>query len=232
MLRLTATTQSIGLITTAIALGGSAAALAEGNASSLGADTLSYENVGLRIHRSNIVTAFSGHLTQFFGDCPGKEWTGSATKDNVRFISYSQPPAKGLRVELLNLTSGESLKKKYTKEGYGSFDFKLISLGQGNGPQNVQYRIYEKATDATLEQGDFSYDLTTTVRSYRRDGEWRSELFCATDGSDSLKDCELIGGRQRLYCSGSRTSTVRDEYISHRRFKRPHQKRRPKKKNW
>jgi hypothetical protein len=59
---------------------------------------------GLRIDQSNIVTAFHGHLTKYFGDCPGEEWGGSASKDNVRFIAYNQAPAKHLRVELVTLS--------------------------------------------------------------------------------------------------------------------------------
>ncbi|MEM9153166.1 MAG: hypothetical protein AAGB19_22320, partial [Cyanobacteria bacterium P01_F01_bin.3] len=201
----------------AIALSVPVTTVAEEIVSSFETKPSGAEAVGLRIDRSRIVTAFSGHLSRFFGDCPGSEWTGSATKDNVRFISQRVPPSSGLRVELLNLTSGESITKKYTKEGRGSFDFRVINLGLGNGPQDIEYRIFDKASNATLDQGNFSYDLTTTSRSFRRDGSWRSELFCANDRSASLNRCEVIGRRQRLYCGGSKTSTIRGEYISHRR---------------
>ena len=181
------------------------------------ATQLNFSNVGLRIKESNIVSAFHGHLMTYVGECPGRVWTGNATKDNVRFISYSVPPAKHLRVALTNVTSGESITKKYTKEGKGSFDFPVIKLGTGNGQQQIQYSIYNKETNSVLEQGDFSYDLSTTFKSATRYGSWRSELFCASRESDALKDCEIVGAQQRLYCNGSRTSRVRDKVISHRR---------------
>ena len=190
------------------------------------ATQLSFSDVGLRIDESNIVTAFNGHLMKYVGDCPGKIWTGNATKDNVRFISYSVPPAKNLRVALTNVTSGETLKKKYTKEGKGSFDFPVIKLGTGNGRQEIQYSIYNKATDAVLEQGNFSYDLTTTFKTARRNGSWRSELFCASKASTKLKDCDLVGAQQRLYCNGVRTSRVRDKVIGRRRAPITNKKRR------
>ena len=70
-----------------------------------GANQLNFSNVGLRIKDSNIVTAFHGQLMTYVGDCPGKVWTGNATKDNVRFISYNIPPAKHLRVAMTNLNT-------------------------------------------------------------------------------------------------------------------------------
>lgn len=178
------------------------------------------QTAGLRIDRSNIVSAFHGHLTEYFGDCPGKTWSGSASKDNVRFIDYDQSPAKHLRVELLNLTSGERLKKKYTKEDRGSFDFTVLSLGDLDGLQTIEYTIYNKKTEVVLATGDFQYDLTTSYSSRFRDGEWRWEKFCASDSSDSLKNCKVIGKRERMYCEGSRTSNIRAESFSYLRSRR------------
>ena len=183
-----------------------------------GADVLSYKEVGLRIDRSNIISEFSGHLTDYVGDCPGSEWTGNASVDNVRFFSYAVPPTKDLRVELVNTTSGKRLIKKYTQEGYGSLDFQVLKLGLGNGPQNIQYRIYNKATDAVLENGNFSYNLVTTQKTIKRDGQWRLELFCATDGSDVIKDCAQLGNRERLYCDNVKTDQIRKESSAVRRF--------------
>ncbi|NJN24370.1 MAG: hypothetical protein HC810_08305 [Acaryochloridaceae cyanobacterium RL_2_7] len=70
-----------------------------------------------------------------------------------RAVYFLQRSARqNLRVALTNVTSGETLTKKYTKEGKGSFDFPVIKLGTGNGRQEVQYSIYNNSTEAVLEQ--------------------------------------------------------------------------------
>ena len=176
-----------------------------------------YANAGIRIKSGNIVTAFHGHLINYVGNCPGSDWTGSASYDNARFVSYRIPPAKHLRVSLINLTSGESITKKYTKTGKGSFDFPVIRLGRNTGLQKMKYTIYNKKTNSVLESGDFDYNLTTTYRTEQRDGEWRSELYCSSNESDAISDCEVVGEQERLYCDGSRTSHIRDRHISYRR---------------
>jgi hypothetical protein len=92
-----------------------------------------------------------------------------------------------------------------------------LSLGRNDGAQEIQYRIYNTNTNAVLSAGSFQYDLATTSSREFREGEWRWEEFCASDSSDSIDKCEVIGKRERMYCLGSRTENIRAEYIAYRR---------------
>lgn len=170
------------------------------------------ENAGLRIKRSQIMDAFHGHLTKYIGDCPGDDWSGSAVSRKIRFISFSTPPSQNLKVRLENANTGESLRKKYT-EPKGSSDFSLIKLGNGDGTHSVNYKIYNKKTDEVIETGSFSYNVESSSETIKRDGQWKLELFCASDESIPVKQCEYVAKRERKYCQNLKTSDTRSPQL-------------------
>lgn len=169
------------------------------------------KEAGLRLKTNEIKTAFHRHLTEYTGECPGREWSGPGASGAIRFISSIIPPAKGLRVELVSLSTSNNLTKKYQNVEKGSSSFSLRKLGRTDGEHTVEYKIFNKKTDQVLEKGDFSYSITSSTSTMDRSAEWKPETYCASNGKDSTKDCETVGSRLRKYCSGIDTGTTRGD---------------------
>ncbi|MGK7952629.1 MAG: hypothetical protein AB4368_28530 [Xenococcaceae cyanobacterium] len=170
---------------------------------------------GLRLEFSNIRDAFSRNIIRYTGECPGEERYGVAEDGDLRFISHTTEPNKSLKVSLTNLRSGKRIKRDYKKVGLGSNDFNLTQLGNRDGSHEVEYAIYDKDTKENLETGTFTYNVTVYEHTQRRNGNWKQELYCATDAFEKLEKCKIIGSREVKYCQGRRTNDIRDRGIVH-----------------
>ncbi|MEO0378168.1 MAG: hypothetical protein AAF329_26935, partial [Cyanobacteria bacterium P01_A01_bin.17] len=133
---------------------------------------------GLRLETDEITTTFQGYLAQFGGDCPGSEWSGPAASDDIRFISLSTPPAENLKVQLTSQTTGESLEKTYEQENKGSSDFSLQKLGEADGTHVIEYLIFDEETESILEEGSFTYTVTTSQTALYDSAHWPESHYC------------------------------------------------------
>ena len=61
----------------------------------------------------------------------------------------------------------------------------------------------------------FTYKVTVYEQTQRRNGNWKQELYCATDALAKLEKCKIIGSREVKYCQGRRTNDIRDRGIVH-----------------
>lgn len=158
------------------------------------------ENAGLSLKTDTITSSFQWYLSRFGGYCP-TQWSGSAASDDIRFISLSTPPAKNLKVQLISLTTGESLEKGYEQEGKGSSDFSLRKLGETDGTHEIEYLIFDKDTEVVLEEGSFAYTVITAQTDF---AQWPGSDYChdvarsythfGTLGYGGLYDWPYFGG--------------------------------------
>lgn len=170
---------------------------------------------GLRSEFSNIREVFSLNIIRYTGECPGETRYGVGEDEDLRFISHNTEPDRSLKVSLTNLRSGKRIKRDYKKVGLGSNDFNLTQLGNRDGIHEVEYAIYDKDTKENLETGIFTYDVTVYEQTQRRNGDWKQELYCATNAFEKLDKCKIIGSREVKYCQGRRTNDIRDRGIVH-----------------
>ena len=172
------------------------------------ATVIADSGVGIHIEFSEIKDTFSRHLTKYIGDCPGESWSGIAQNGDLRFIDKNIEPNKQLKVELINISTGKKITRDYKKSQRGSNDFTLSQLGNSDGAHNIEYRIYDKSTKATVATGNFTYNVTSSEETKKRDAQWKIELYCASDSDDKLQDCNTIGSRKVKYCNGIRTGDI------------------------
>jgi hypothetical protein len=162
---------------------------------------------GLRLETNETVTKFHRHLTEFTGGCPGKSWSGTAMSGGIRFISAMTNPVKGLMVEFNSLTTGKTFMKKYQEEEEGSSKLSLRRLGRIDGRHEIKYKIFNKETEHILEQGSFSYSVTSSMSKYKRSPELRMEKYCVDDPHNKdLNKCKDVNWRLASYCNGIKAS--------------------------
>lgn len=162
---------------------------------------------GLRIQFSELKDKFHRHLVKYEGDCPGNYWSGIAQDGDLRFIDRQITPAKKLKVDLINLSTGKKITRKYQKPQLGSNDFNLTQLGNRDGEHQIDYTIYHRETKEVLSQGNFVYQVTSSVETHIRDAEWKLELYCPKDHNKKLAECKEISARKVKYCDGQRTGS-------------------------
>ena len=162
---------------------------------------------GLHLEYSELKNSFERVLTRYTGDCPGESWSGLAQNGDLRFIDYSTEPNKDLKVNLINLATGDKITRDYKKAQLGSNDFNLTQLGNSDGEHNIEYQIYSKSTKETIATGQFSYTVTSSEVSEQRNANWKMELYCAEDTNRKLKDCNAIASRKIKYCDGVRSDS-------------------------
>ncbi|ELS04559.1 hypothetical protein Xen7305DRAFT_00042940 [Xenococcus sp. PCC 7305] len=177
------------------------------------AKAIAAADVGLHIEFSEIKDTFHRHLTKYTGDCPGESWSGVAQDGDLRFIDHNFEPNKQLKVNLINVSTGKKITRDYKKIQRGSNDFTLKQLGNSDGEHNIEYQIYDKSSKETIATGNFTYTVTSSEETKQRDAQWKLELYCESDSSDKLKDCDTLGSRKVKYCNGSRTSDVYNQRI-------------------
>ena len=123
---------------------------------------------GFRVKKGPLQTTFRKVLTKTYAECENPRRrqlvnmtsSGEAQEKIIKFISYSTPPAKGLRVKLINLTLGKEIIKKY-KNSEGSSRFSLQELGSNYGKYKIQYRIFNDKTRKILEEEIFTFSIET-----------------------------------------------------------------------
>ncbi len=163
------------------------------------------EEAGLHIEFSELKDTFHRHLVKYEGDCPGNYWSGIAQTGDLRFIDRQTNPSKQLKVDLINLSTGKKITRKYQKPQLGSNDFNLTQLGNRDGEHKIDYTIYNRQTKEVLSQGNFVYFVTSSVETHPRYAEWKLELYCPSDREKKLADCKEISARKVKYCDGRRT---------------------------
>ncbi|VEP12940.1 conserved hypothetical protein [Hyella patelloides LEGE 07179] len=162
-------------------------------------------DVGLHIEFSEIKNTFHRTLTRYTGECPGKYWSGIAQNGDLRFIDYNIEPSNELKVNLINLVTGEKITRDYKKARLGSNDFNLTQLGNLDGEHNIEYEIYHKDTKKTVATGNFIYTVTSSEETKQRDAQWKPRLYCASDSDRKLQDCDTVASRKIKYCDGRET---------------------------
>lgn len=175
--------------------------------------TIASPNAGFHLNVGSIRDSFHAHLVEYLGDCPGRYWSGLAVDGDIRFISRQTEPQKKLKVRLVNLRTGKEIKRDYKKAQKGSNDFTLKQIGNGNGIHEVEYEIYHKDTQNIWERGDFSYKITSSKETKQRHGNWKLELFCASNEQIPVEQCDVVGQREVKYCQGYKTGDVRNQRI-------------------
>ena len=170
-------------------------------------------NAGLHLNIGSIREIFEAHLVEYFGECPGRYWSGLAINGDIRFISRQTEPQKKLKVRLINLRTGKEIKRNYKKPQKGSNDFSLKKIGNEKGIHNVEYEIYHKDTEKILEKGEFRYEVTFSQETKPRNGNWQLELFCASNTNTPVEQCAIVGKREVLYCQGTKTNRFRNQDI-------------------
>jgi hypothetical protein len=173
-------------------------------------------NAGFHLNVGAIQDTFHAHLVEYVGDCPGKFWSGLAVDGDLRFISRQTEPQKKLKVRLTNLRTGKAIDRDYKKADKGSNDFNLPQLGHEDGKHDIEYQIYHKDTEEILESGNLTYTVTSSQETKQRNGNWKLELFCASNSLTPIEQCDLIGQREVKYCQGYKTRDVRNETIVRR----------------
>lgn len=166
---------------------------------------LTKTEAGLRIQFSELKDKFHRHLVKYEGDCPGDYWSGVAQTGDLRFIDRQTTPAKKLKVDLVNLSTGRKITRSYQKPELGSNDFTLTQLGNRDGEHKIDYTIYNRQTKEILSQGNFVYQVTSSQETHIRDAEWKLELSCSGDREKKLADCKQISARKLKYCDGKKT---------------------------
>lgn len=86
---------------------------------------LANSEAGLHIEFSELKNKFHRHLVKYEGECPGAYWSGIAQTGDLRFIDRQVTPAKKLKVDLINLSTGRKITRHYQKPQLGSNDFTL-----------------------------------------------------------------------------------------------------------
>lgn len=180
------------------------------------------ENAGIVFNDGKSLNKKIVDVVEYIGTCPG--WY---RENIVGWFRHKEVPAKkGRRVRIINEKFKDITNRvPYTDRKYRKNDFsQAIRFDFGNthrgskfvlrpGVNKLYYQIYDgkygKSNMKTVETGSFVIEVNSEVREYKRDIEWKKNLYfvCVDRDGDiiqeeSLDKCPYPAAQEVGSCNG------------------------------